>query len=213
MPRRQPTKAELLDADEDQFDPEGLVFDGLRGDRARHWRNAELVDALAALPPRPRDEGELRLLVARGATGERQELGSAMLSVEDGLSEDRWRHDPRYGPDYQLATICEPVARLIARGQPLSLHGDNLHVDLDLSSSNLPTGSQLRIGQARLEVTPVAHNGCKKWVQRFGLAPMQLHLAPSHRHLRLRGLYLRVVEPGRVTVGDPVRVLERGPIT
>jgi MOSC domain-containing protein YiiM len=58
-------------------------------------------------------------------------------------------------------------------------------------------------------VTPQAHNGCKKWVQRFGLDAMQLNLAPNYRHLRLRGIYLRVVEEGTVRVGDPVVVVSR----
>ena len=70
--------------------------------------------------------------------------------------------------------------------------------------------SALRAGQALLRVTPVAHNGCKKWVQRFGLYPMQLNLHPDYRTLHLRGIYLRVVEEGRVRVGDRVRVVSRG---
>lgn len=61
-----------------------------------------------------------------------------------------------------------------------------------------------------LQVTPIAHNGCKKWVQRFGLCPMQLNLDAAYRHLHLRGIYLRVLNDGRVRVGDPVRVIQRG---
>jgi MOSC domain-containing protein YiiM len=66
------------------------------------------------------------------------------------------------------------------------------------------------LGAALVEVTPQAHNGCKKWVQRFGLDAMQLNLDPSYRPLRLRGLYLRVVEDGLVRTGDRALVLERG---
>src|SRR5262245_56381746 len=107
---------------------------------------------------------------------------------------DRWFGQDKYGPEYQLATTRADFARVICNGQPLELHGDNLFLHLDLSSSNLPQGSLLRLGQALVCVTPKAHNGCKKWVQRFGLAPMQLNLDPAFRSWRVRGLYLRVVE-------------------
>ena len=208
-PPPEPSKAELLVLDEATFDTETLAFVGLRGDQGRHWLEAELVEALAKLPAAPQDEGRLDAIVARGASGERQVLETSSLSVADGLPLDRWRDDERYGPEYQLATARTDVARLIARGQPLELHGDNLYLSLDLSRQNLPIGSQLQIGDARLVVTPQAHNGCRKWVQRFGLAPMQLNLAPGHRDRRLRGLYLRVVEPGRIAVGDRVTVVSR----
>ena len=79
-----------------------------------------------------------------------------------------------------------------------------------MSATNLPTGSLLRLGEALLRVTPIAHNGCKKWVQRFGLAPMQLNLAPSMRAQHLRGIYLQVVEEGHVAAGDAVTVITRG---
>jgi MOSC domain-containing protein YiiM len=125
---------------------------------------------------------------------------------------DRWAVEKRYGPEFQLATTRADFARLIANGQRLELHGDNLYLTLDLSSENLPAGSLLRLGQALVQVTPQAHNGCKKWVQRFGLDAMQLNLAPTHRHLHLRGIYLRVVEAGPVSVGDTVVVASRGPL-
>ncbi len=67
----------------------------------------------------------------------------------------------------------------------------------------------MRLGQALLRVTPQAHNGCKKWVQRFGLAPMQMNLDPAYRQVHLRGIYLQVVEAGRVRPGDAAVVVER----
>jgi MOSC domain-containing protein YiiM len=147
--------------------------------------------------------------VARGPAGERELPSGVLLTAQDGMPGDRWAAQREYGPDYQLATTRADYARLIANGQPVELHGDNLYLQLDLSSENLPPLSLVRAGGALLQVTPVAHNGCKKWVQRFGLCPMQLNLDPAYRQLHLRGIYLRVVSDGHVRVGDRVQVVRR----
>jgi hypothetical protein len=204
------TKEELIDARPGSIDTDALKFDGLRGDPRRHLDRQKLEAGITALHA-PRDEGSVELLVARGPGGERQLATEVLLTTQGGMPEDRWALQTKYGPDYQLATTRADYARLIANGQPLELHGDNLYLQLDLSSENLPALSVLRAGDALLQVTPVAHNGCKKWVQRFGLCPMQLNLDPAYRHLHLRGIYLRVVSDGRVRVGDRVRVVQRGP--
>jgi len=206
------TTAALLEAMPGQLDTDSLVFSGLRGDRTRHLSRAALEAALASLPEAPKDAGTLELLVARGPNGERQLPHEVVLTPEAGMPGDRWVSEERYGPEYQLATTRADFARLIANGQPLELHGDNLYLHLDLSPQNLPSGSQVRLGQALLEVTPQAHNGCRKWVQRFGLDAMQLNLAPAFRHLRLRGIYFRVLEAGCAHVGDRAVVVHRAPL-
>jgi hypothetical protein len=204
----EPTKEQLLEMKGERFDSDSLRFRGLRGEVRRHLGRAELEAGIVQLPPAPRDEGTVDLLLARGPAGERQLPSEVVLTAAGGMPGDRWVTED-YGPDYQLATARSDFARLIANGQPLELHGDNLLVSLDLSSDNLPPGSLVRLGSALLRVTPVPHNGCKKWVQRFGLAPMQLNLAPEYRGLHLRGIYLQVVEDGRVRVSDPAKVVER----
>ncbi len=191
------------------FDTTTLSFVGLRGDPTRHLTRDQLVAALNDLPPAPRDEGSVTLIVARGDVGERRVLDEAMLTVERGVPGDRWARQDKYGPSYQIATTNHAVAALIANGQPLELHGDNLFLDLDLTPQNLPIGTELTLGAARLRVTPQAHNGCKKWVQRFGLAAMKLNMDPAWRDRRLRGIYLQVVEPGVVRPGDSVVVQSR----
>lgn len=205
----EPTKEELVRAPRGSVDTDSLKFVGLRGDRRLHLERAALEAGIAAARA-PLDEGTVQLLVARGPDGERYLADEARLTVREGMPGDRWAAQTDYGPDYQLATTSYDFARLIANGQPLELHGDNVYLDLDLSTSNLPLGTRIRAGEALLAVTPVAHNGCKKWVQRFGLCPMQMKLEPAYRPLRLRGIYLRVIEEGLVKVGDPAVVVTRG---
>ena len=89
--------------------------------------------------------------------------------------------------------------------------GDNLFVDLDLSAANLPIGSRLRIGDALVTVTPKAHNGCKKYLARFGADALRFVNEKELRHRNLRGIFLRVTAAGEVKVGDPIVVLERAP--
>ena len=206
-----PTKQELLESVAPDYETDRLTFDGLRGDAKLHLAPDELERRLAALPPAPKDRGTLDYLVARTADFGRACPSSVMLSVAGGLEGDRWVAQDKYGPEAQLATARTDFARVIANGQALELHGDNLFLSLDLSTENLPPGSRVRVGPALLEVTPKAHNGCKKWVQRFGLAPMRLNLAPHFADRHLRGIYLRVIEAGVVRVGDEVRVVRRGP--
>jgi len=112
-------------------------------------------------------------------------------------------------PDAALAVMQIDVATLIANEQPLGLFGDNLFLDLDLSTANLPTGSIVRLGAAVAQVTPEPHNGCRKFQARFGNDALRFVCRPETRHRNLRGIYMRVLEPGEVAVGDAVTVLSR----
>jgi MOSC domain-containing protein YiiM len=84
-----------------------------------------------------------------------------------------------------------------------------MFLDLDLSAANLPAGAVLRAGTVTLEVTPMPHNGCRKFRARFGDSALRFVSARELRHLNLRGIYLRVTEEGEIAVGDPVKVLRR----
>jgi MOSC domain-containing protein YiiM len=184
--------------------------DETQGDPARHRPLADLEAALRALAPAPRDVGRVALLVRRPADGARETPERVRLCPDEGMPGDGWgRRHPR-NPAAQLAVIARGVAELIANGQPLTLFGDNLVVDLDLSDANLPTGSRLRVGEALVEVTPKPHNGCLKFRQRFGADALVFVQAPPTRPRNLRGVYCKVVEAGTITVGDRIEVLSRG---
>jgi hypothetical protein len=182
---------------------------GPLGDSARHLPQTVLEPELEALTPH-KDRGELALIVSRADDGQRQTPTRAHLTPEVGVPGDAWQRDCPEKIDAQITVMRVDVARLFANGQPLSLFGDNLLVDLDLSVENLPTGSRLRLGEALLEVTPEPHTGCLKFRQRFGKDALRLTADRRFRDQRLRGIYVKVIEAGDVAVGDPLEVLSRG---
>ena len=131
------------------------------------------------------------------------------LTPEAGLSGDRWSRRPPRNPEAQLTVMRHDVAALVANGQALTLFGDNLFVDLDISAANLPTGTRLRVGAAVVEVTPKPHNGCAKFQGRFGQDALGFVAAPATRDQNLRGIYWKVVAAGDASVGSAVEVLSR----
>lgn len=179
------------------------------GDPARFRTLADLERGLAGLGPAPVNRGRLVRIVRRVEGGRREEPDRSRLSAEAGVPGDSWGRRPRRTADTQITAMQADVAELIANGQPLTLFGDNLFLELDLSVGNLPVGSRLRIGGAVLEVTPVPHNGCKKFQARFGQEALRFVSGKELRHRNLRGIYLRVVEAGDVRPGDGVEVLVR----
>jgi hypothetical protein len=183
---------------------------GPQGDESRHLPLAELEDRLRAMGASSRDVGRLTLIVRRRPDGVRETPGHVRLTLEEGVPGDGWDRRPPRDLVAQLAVMRRPVAELIANGQPLTLFGDNLFVDLDISAANLPTGTRLRVGEAVVEVTPKPHNGCRKFQGRFGQDAFRFVQAPPTRDQNLRGIYWRVVEAGEAAVGDEIRVLSRG---
>jgi MOSC domain-containing protein YiiM len=62
----------------------------------------------------------------------------------------------------------------------------------------------LSIGDAILEITGIPHNGCAKFVDRFGADAVRFVNSPTGKQLHLRGIYAKVVRDGQVRVGDAV---------
>jgi MOSC domain-containing protein YiiM len=174
-----------------------------------HRAYEALEQGLRQLPPPPADEGSVVLVVARPDVNQRLTPARCRLTPEGGVEGDRWAERTNPNPTSQITVMRADVARLFANGQPLSLSGDNLLVDLDISRANLPTGTRLRVGTALCEVTPHPHTGCGKFAARFGQDTRDVTAAAAFQEWRLRGLYIRVLEPGDVGPGDSIRVLSR----
>jgi MOSC domain-containing protein YiiM len=185
---------------------------GPPGDPSRHAPLADLERGLDALPPAPRDAGRVALIVCRRADKVRETPVRVQLQLASGIPGDGWNRKEPPDPEAEITVMQRDVAELIANGQRLTVFGDNLLVELDLSVENLPTGTRVRIGGATLEVTAKPHNGCSKFATRFGHDALRFVSARELRHRNLRGIHLRVVEPGEVAVGDRIDVLSRPPL-
>jgi len=183
---------------------------GPLGDPDRHRPLAALVAGFQALAASPRSSGRLILIVRRRADGVRETPECVPLSTEEGVPGDGWNRRPPRDPEGQLAVMRHDVAELIANGQPLTLFGDNLFVDLNLSALNLPTGTRLRVGAALVEMSAKPHDGCHKFKGRFGNDALRFVQAKPTRDQNLRGIYWKVLESGEARVGDPIEVLFRG---
>jgi MOSC domain-containing protein YiiM len=179
-------------------------------------RDAETLEAgLAEIARSPTREGTVELIVRRPAEDEREVLDEGVLDLTEGLVGDDWlargrRLNPHGSahPGTQVTLMNARVIALLAgEREHWPAAGDQLYVDLDLGPENLPPGTQLAVGSAVLEVTDLPHTGCAKFTARFGSAATRFVNSPAGRALRLRGLNTRVVEPGTVRHGDPIRKL------
>ena len=184
---------------------------------------ADLTAGLDEVRSAPADDGTVHLVVRRPGLGLREILAEGWFDVADGLVGDSWlaratqrsiaegRH-----LDAQVDVMSARMVRLLADDPVEQAYaGDQLYLDLDISVTNLPAGSRIAFGEpggggAVLEVSAKPHNGCAKFVQRFGEEAMLLVNSEVGKELRLRGFNARVVESGPVRPGDAVRVVRRG---
>jgi hypothetical protein len=175
-----------------------------------HLSRERLEAGLDQIRSSPRDGGRVVLLVRRPAVGERDLPAEAVVDGVSGLAGDNWlargsasMPDGSADPFRQVTVMNARVAELVAGGTDrMSLAGDQLYIDLDISHDNLPAGSLLAVGEVVLRVSEAPHLGCAKFVERFGAEAMRFVNSRLGRQLRLRGMNTRVVVPGTVRLGD-----------
>jgi MOSC domain-containing protein YiiM len=168
---------------------------------------------LASVQAAPADRGRVELLVRRPAVDQREVLAEAVVDPELGLVGDGWlargtaaRPDGSADRAVQLTLInVRVLAAFEADRERWPLAGDQVYVDFDLSVDRLPAGSQLEIGEALIEVSPVPHTGCAKFSARFGSEALRWINSPAGRDCRMRGLNARVIRGGTIRPGDEIR--------
>ena len=172
----------------------------------------EAVEAgLDAVRESPADNGRVELIARRPEVDARELVDEATLDTEVGLVGDNWASKPSLktgapNPQAQLTVMNARSAALVA-GEDRdrwAQAGDQLYVDLDLSYRNLPPGTQLRVGDAVIEVTEEPHRGCGKFSARFGVEALKLVNSAIGRELNMRGINTKVITGGVVRTGDSI---------
>ena len=170
----------------------------------------ELEAGLRDIGESPKSEGLVELIVRRPETLGREILEVGELDVAEGLVGDNWRArgskstpDGSAHPEMQLTLMNSRVIQLVSQDRDRwHLAGDQFFVDMDLSEENLPAGTQIAMGSAIIEVTPVPHTGCKKFIERFGVDAMKFVNSPLGKKLNLRGVNTKVIQSGSVQTGE-----------
>jgi len=182
----------------------------------KHLTMQELEAALDHLRETPKDEGVLHLIVCRPDVDQRKVLDVAELDPFKGMIGDNWivrgsskTPDGSAHPEMQINIMNSRVTALVAQDKERwPLAGDQLYIDMDLSKENLPAGARIQVGSAVLEVSPLPHTGCHKFVSRFGVDAMKFVNSAVGKELCLRGINAKVVQAGVVKVGEVAKKLD-----
>jgi len=171
----------------------------------------QLQNGLGHVQDSPTDAGLLEMIVIRPDVDERSSQSSTELITGQGLKGDnyvargnRTTPDGSADPEAQVTVMNSRVLNLISEGDRSrwTQAGDQLLVDMDLSSANVPPGTRLSVGTAIIEVSATPHTGCAKFAKRFGVDATKW--VNSDPELNLRGINARVVVDGTCTVGDVI---------
>ena len=179
----------------------------------RHLTTEELEARLDHLRQAPKDDGVIELIVRRPEVDQREVLDEAELDITLGLIGDNWKvrgskrtPDGTAHPEMQINIMNSRVTALVAQERERwPLAGDQLYIDMDLSKENLPAGSRIAVGSAVLEVSPLPHTGCQKFVSRFGIEAMQFVNSELGKILCLRGINAKIIQGGTVKVGQTAK--------
>src|SRR5687767_7136359 len=178
----------------------------------QHVSVAELEAGMDHIRQSPKNNGTLMMIVRRPNVDERELIGEGELDLTEGLVGDTWKvrgsghtSDGSANTDAQITIMNARTIALLAQDEERwSLAGDQLYIDMDLSTDNLPPGTRLALGSAVIKVSAVPHTGCKKFSSRFGVEAMKFVNSPEGKQLHLRGINAKVIQAGRIRVGDMV---------
>jgi len=179
-----------------------------------HLSTDELTTRVGALEPAPTDSGRVELLVVRPETDKRETVENFHVVPGKGIVGDNYvargsssTPDGAAHPEAQICIMRANVLDVIADGDKSlwPLAGDQILVDFDLSTDNVPAGTRFSIGSAIFEVANKPHAGCAKFSDRFGIDAARF--ANSDDVQRYRGINVMVVTEGDVTVGDTITKL------
>jgi hypothetical protein len=182
----------------------------------RHLTMEELDAGIDEIRQSPKDAGVLELIVRRPQADTREVLAEGELDLVEGLVGDSWKTrgssrtaDGSSNLDMQLTIMNARVIALVAQEKDRwPLAGDQLFIDIDLSTDNVPPGTQLALGTAVIEITAQPHTGCKKFMARFGRDATKFINSPLGKQLQMRGVNAKVVQPGLIHMGDVVRKIQ-----
>ena len=181
----------------------------------KHLSAEELEAGWHHIHASPEDKGRVEMIVRRPETNTREVPEIGELHVHEGLIGDNWKsrgssmtEDGGAHPEMQLNLMNARVIQLVAGTRDRwQLAGDQLFLDLNLSSENLPPGTRLTLGSAVIEITEVPHLGCAKFAARFGKDAAVFVNSRRGKRMNLRGVNARVVSGGTVRPGDTVSKL------
>ena len=161
----------------------------------------------------PKDTGSVLLIVRRPATEERELISQGRLIPASGLEGDNWRErgstsmpDGSANPEAEITLMNTRVIQALTQDETRwALAGDQFFVDFDLSEENIPAGTRLALGSAIVEVSPLPHNGCKKFSERFGVDALKFISMAENKPMRMRGINAKIIQAGDVKQGDLIR--------
>ena len=180
--------------------------------KVQHVSMAELEAGMDHIRQSPKDNGTLMMIVRRPNVDEREVISEGELDPLEGLVGDTWKvrgsgHTPdgSANTNTQITIMNSRTIALLAQDEERwPLAGDQLYIDMDLSTDDLPPGTRLALGSAVIEVSAVPHAGCKKFSSRFGVEAMKFVNSTEGKQLHLRGINAKVIQAGSIRVGDVV---------
>jgi MOSC domain-containing protein YiiM len=174
--------------------------------------SAELEALLDGILAAPGDHGVIEMIVRRPAENEREVLETAELTSEAGLVGDDWANRLDENGELRLVAQLTLMNSRVTDAVAVSrerwpLAGDQVYVNMDLSTANLPPGSKVRLGEAVIEISEVPHTGCAKFAGRFGKDALRFVNVGTGKANRFRGVNAFVIEGGSFSLGDVVTKL------